>query len=142
LIRRGELKASRERHGSRDWWIVEPASVEGFLGKYGAFDGRRRMGVARSERIGTQARPAEADVKHERDALRARVVALEDALARQRSVTDLLRQADLERAAVVEHLLAAARAAERADRLRQDALTELDEAVAGFTRPGNLSALG
>jgi hypothetical protein len=86
--------------------------------------------------------PASRRIQAELDDSRARNVALADALARTRAVADLQAQADAERTAVIEHLLAAGSAAERADKLRSSALTELGEATAAFSRAGHAGALG
>lgn len=135
---------------SRFAWRVDRASVEAHLATHGRYDQGPRDKRARLDRLEAEvaslrglheAGPAKtsppADLLAERDDLRARIVNLEDALVRTRAAVELQRQADEERAAVVEHLAAALQAGERADALRRRAVAELDEAVAGFTRPGH-----
>ena len=73
----------------------------------------------------------------ERDALRAQVVDLQDALARAHEVADLQEQAAAERAATTRHLLNALSAAERADDLRRRALAVSQDALAAVVRPGH-----
>jgi excisionase family DNA binding protein len=150
LIEKGQLSAAREERASRFVWRVDRRSVDRYLSEHGRLDGRRRARLSPLKRIEAElslvratveARApgslAENNLERERDDLRAEVVSLRDALARTRVVADLQRDADVERAAVVEHLLAASAAGERADVLRRQALAALDEALAGFTRPGH-----
>jgi excisionase family DNA binding protein len=137
LIETGELAGEWRARGKRLVRAVDAASVERFLERQGPFEGTRRRrkreeGTAPDERSRLQA---------ERDDLRARNVALSDALARTRAAADAQERADAERAAVVRHLLAAADAAERADEQRRTAAAELQEAAATFTRPGHLGQL-
>ena len=114
--------------------LVTRSSVAAFLAERGPLYGGRRN---------SQRPPAVADidVARERDDLRARVIQLQDAVARMREATDLQRQADGQRAEVVDHLLAALRAAERGDELLRHAVAELEEAVAGSAVPGHLGSL-
>jgi excisionase family DNA binding protein len=156
LLEKGQLSGTRLPRGSRFNWRIDEDSLERFLAECGRYDSRR---AARTSRLGkievelaflrqaVRGQGAEAgvlsnhqgpvdEIQRERDDLRAQVVSLEEALARAHAVAELQRDADAERAAVVEHLLAAGAANERADALRRKALTELEEALAGFARPG------
>jgi hypothetical protein len=54
-----------------------------------------------------------------------------------REAADLQRRAEAERGEVVEHLLAAVAAAERADALRRQAVEALEDALARGTLPGH-----
>jgi uncharacterized protein involved in exopolysaccharide biosynthesis len=130
--------------------LIDETSVASYLASHGAFDGTRRVAsdritalehevAALRAAIGSAGPAPEtlAQLQRERDDLRATVTTLRDALARMRSVAELQRQADVERAAMVEHLLAATAAGERADALRRSALQELEEAVAGTTQPAH-----
>jgi excisionase family DNA binding protein len=154
LLRSGELKGRKLPRGARHVWIPSKKGVDAFLSQYGRLEGRRRprsrlaelehkvaqiqTQLARLSRPRTETATRSSDaVGVERDELRARVVALEEALAHTRHAAELQRRADGERAALVEHLLAATAAAERTDALRQEALASLDEAIAGFSRPGH-----
>lgn len=159
LLERQELSGTRIPRGKRFSWEVDKKCVLRFAAKYGQFQGRRRRApsaVAKLEaqvaelqgQVGVMTRdsrvpgaPSRDLVAQERDDLRARVVALEEALVATRNVADLQRRADVERAAVVSHLLEAAAASERADALRREAAAALDEAVAAFSRPGHLGSL-
>jgi excisionase family DNA binding protein len=155
LLRKGELAGRQEPRGTRHTWVTSRKGVDAFLSKNGRLDGRRRRRPSRVTQLedkvdqlqqqvahlsGTPASrtsPEAARVAAERDNLRARVVALEEALAHTRHAAELQRRADEERAGLVEHLLAATVAAERTDALRREALAVLDKAVAEFSRPGH-----
>lgn len=159
LIERGDLPASKEERGSRFYWQVDEDGVQNFLDKHGRYDvGRRpsRSKLAKLEasvselrqevRVLTESRAGGTDSEvrklgRERDDLRARIIGLEEALARAHSAAELQSQADAERAGVVRHLLEAAAASERADSLRRRALVELQEALAGFSRPGHAAEI-
>jgi hypothetical protein len=136
LLRAGELSGRRVPWGEREIWQVDRASVERFLALHGRFTGTRRASGKGRPR---EQRPNDglAALAAERDDLRARNVALSDALARTRTAADIQAQADDERAAVVGHLLDAVAGAERADKLRCEAIAELQEAAAAFSRPGH-----
>src|SRR5579862_4702779 len=142
LLRTGELPGRRMPRGTRHVWTVSAKGVAAFLSQYGRLDGRRRprSRIARLEASVAQLlagaavvqrdeRPAEV-VRGERDALRAQVVALQEAFVHVRHAADLQRHADGERAVLVKHLLAATSAAERTDEFRRQAAAALDEAVA------------
>jgi chromosome segregation ATPase len=152
LLARGLLVGKQERRGSRFQWWVDAASVNAYLHEHGAF--RRQRRESRIDRLeaeldalratvdsqGSSGPPKNQDTatERERDDLRAAVVALRDALAYAHSVAELQREAEAERASMVEHLQAAVAAGERADALRRRALTELEQALAGASIPGHL----
>lgn len=85
-----------------------------------------------------KATPGTEQLVAERDDLRATVVSLEEALVRMRAASEFEREAAAARADVIAHLLAASAANESAEALHQKAIAELEEAVAGATRPGHL----
>ena len=161
LVERGDLPASKEQRGSRFCWQIDEDGLHRFLDTHGRYDDvRRRPGkskLARLEasvaelrdevRLLTGAEVEETDavvrkrLERERDDLRARIVGLEEALARAHSAGELQRQADAERASAVGHLLEAAAASERADSLRRRALLELHEAIGEFFRLGHAAEI-
>jgi excisionase family DNA binding protein len=158
LLGAGKLTGGKETHRSRFHWKVDGKSVERFLSEHGRFPGgfgapsRIRVVQAAVEGLenrvnalgelrGEDETAAPTALSAERDDLRARVIALEDALVRMNEVAELQRAADAERSLVVEHLLAANGAAERADALRREAVTALEEALAGFSRPGHTGSI-
>lgn len=139
-MKAGELAGRKRGRGKREVWEVDRVSVERFLARYGRFPGTRRA----SRKAHPRARTSNDDLVRlaaERDDLRARNVALSDALARSRDAADIQARADDERAAVVRHLIDAVAGAERADELRREAIAELQEATAAFSRPGHLGGL-
>ncbi len=161
LLAKGQLSGTPQPRGTRFSWRVDEGSLERFLAHHGPYDGRRKTVSRRLEEIeaqlsslseavrGLQAAPKSTlepqsaeEIGRDRDGLRARVVNLEEALTRAHAVAELQREADGERAAVVEHLLAAAAASERADALRRRSVAELEEAVAVFSRPGHPGEMG
>jgi len=152
MLESGRLSGAKRSRGTRFVWEVDAASVERYLRQHGPYEGRQRGTRATIERLDHEMKAlrslAEASsfeglvrLHEERDDLRARNVALIDALARARTVADLQAQADEQRAAVVQHLLAASGAAERADELRRAVVAELQEATAAFTRAGHAGQL-
>ena len=134
-VRSGTLSARRGPNGRR--LLVTRASVDTLLAERGPLNGGRRR---KSSRVLAELDSEDALVR-ERDDLRARVIWLGDAVARLREAAPHQQQADAQRAAVVEGLLSAIHAAERADELRRRALAELEEAVAGSMLPGHLGEL-
>jgi excisionase family DNA binding protein len=155
LLERGVLAGTQmPRGGKRTAWIVDSDSLDEFVARHGRFDQKTQ------QRTGPRLAKLEADVAalrailseasiggpgferdaiaRERDDLRARVVTLEEALARSRTAAELQRRAEAARAQSVEHLLAAVAAGERADALRREALAEMDDAVAAASRVGYL----
>ena len=154
LLRNGELDGRRVPRGTRDVWVPSRKGVDAFLSRHGRLDGRRRprSRLAQLEHSVAQIQRQLADLAMpgisgtisaddadsvDRDDLRSRVVALEEALAHTRYAAELHRRADEERATLVEHLLAVTAAAERTDSLRREALAALDAAIAGLSRPGH-----
>lgn len=151
LIRDGVLTG---RQNDRGWWLVDRSSVDAFLNEHGPLNGGRRRKAGEAAKTETAAGPGtqfkrgdpasavtlteEASAIRERDALRARVVVLEDSVAGMRDAADLQRQADAERSEVVKQLLAAVASSERADSLRAQALEKLEDALARATMPGYL----
>lgn len=150
LLRSGELHGRKLPRGTRFEWRVGRKEVSDFLSTHGRLDGRRRSTsrLTQLERLVAQlhqqiATPTTSEdaplsvgsVEVERDELRAQVVAFQEAFALVRFAAELQRRADAERAAIVQHLLEAAGAAERTDGLRREAIEALEEAVAAFSRP-------
>jgi len=151
LLAAGTLRGRAVPRGQRWRWSIERLTVEAHLSEHGRYDENRvtrRVGrlqeledevavlreLVRNGRVDVG---ADEDVVRERDDLRAAVVSLEEVLARTRVAVELQRDADTERASIVEHLLAAVAAGERADALRRQAQTNLEEALASFTAPGH-----
>jgi excisionase family DNA binding protein len=151
LIEKGLLSATREQRGERFRWLIDDSSLQEYLDLHGRFDGHRRAGtgqlaameaelsvIRRAVAMGSREYPPEdpsVEVERERDHLRSEVVNLQEALVRMRSVADLQHEVDAARATAMEHLLAAVAAGEKADSLRRNALAELEEALATFSRP-------
>ena len=140
LLKGGELSGRNRGRGKRDVWEVDRVSVEQFLALHGRFTGTRRASRKEPPRA-ARCNDDLAGLAAERDDLRARNVALSDALARARAAADIQTRADDERATVVRHLIDAVAGAERADELRREAIAELQEAAAAFSRPGHLGGL-
>jgi hypothetical protein len=140
LLNAEELTGRKRSWGRREVWEVDPESVKQFLMLHGRFTGTRRAsrrGPSRTARSDDDL----ARLAAERDELRARNVALLDALARTRAAVEIQARADNERAAVVRHLLDALAGTERSDELRREAIAELQEAAASFSRPGHVGEL-
>lgn len=159
LIEKGELVAERRPRGSRFSWFIDSDSLDAFLSVHGRYDLRGSNGRVTlkllnekvetiEEQIRQMSRPmgeipqdsASVHVRHLEDA-RARIFDLEEALARSHIAEELQREADEVRAEVVGHLLAAMTSAERADGLRREVITSLNEAVQSFSRPGHASSI-
>jgi hypothetical protein len=154
LAERGILKGRKEGRGAGFVWRIDDGSIDRYLEEHGPFDRRRaksprldelerevaslRAAIVAGE---TPPSPRVATIERERDHLRARIVVLEDAVARTRAAAALQRQADAERAVVIENLTAAVAASERADAFRREAVHELEEALAGASRPGHIGDL-
>lgn len=155
LIMTGILQATKQRQGSRFQWLIDEQSIEGFLAEHGRYDDKSRR-TSNVESVNHRLSTLEQEVSRLSSAnsrfagppdlettarqladARARIVDLEEALVRSRVAAELQRGADDARAAVVEHLLAAVAAAERADEFRRRAHAELDEALQGFSREGH-----
>lgn len=138
-LRSGILQGRRGSDGRT--LLVSRKSVESLLAQHGPLNGGRRRRARRSTGAdGGDAADREA-LARERDDLLARVAWLEDALARLREASNLQRQADTQRAEVIDRLLSAMAAAERADELRRDAHAELEDAIASAAMPGNVGRL-
>jgi hypothetical protein len=153
LLESGDLHGRKINRGSRFAWVIEEGSIHRYIAEHGKFTGERRAAKSRVAElehevaairsvIDADAPPARGSTQRERDDLRATVVTLRDALARTRNVADLQKQADDARAQVVEHLIAAVSASERADALRRDAVAEMEDAVAAVAQAGHLGDLG
>jgi hypothetical protein len=160
MLESRELQGERQRVGKKFRWRIDPASVAEYLASRGKFSGGRRgrpnrlteverrlsLLIERVDEIeseGVMAKVGQTPdrIVKERDDLRASVVSLKESLARMRSVAEGQAEADAERASVVEHLLAAASAAERADKLRRKATDDLQEALGDATRVGHAGSL-
>jgi excisionase family DNA binding protein len=156
LIVTGVLRATKQPQGSRFQWMIDEQSIEGFLVEHGRYDDRSRRAGSNVKSVNRRLSTLEQEVSRlssgnsrfarppdlestarQLDDARARIVDLEEALVRSRVAAELQREADDARSAVVEHLLAAVAAAERADEFRRRAHAELDEALQGFSREGH-----
>ncbi len=154
LLEDGKLRGLRVVHGSRSYWQVEEESVTELLASGGPYRRRTRR-PSRLEHVEAEvealrrtvdslmagATPAvrgPTSAEQERDELRVRVVDLEEALARMATASELQREADAARAAVIEHLLAALAGGQQADVLRRQVVENLEEALATFRRPGHV----
>ena len=160
LIANGHLQATKQPRGKLSIWRIDERSVQRWLDKHGRYDGHSRGGRSRLAKLEAEVSALREEVRAlasagqrgagvrrtgedgpEDDDLRARIVNLEEALARAHLVAELQRDADTERAAVVSRLLEAMAASERAEALRRRAVTELEEALAAFSRPGHAAEI-
>src|ERR1035437_1051622 len=159
LIEAETLRARKQTRGSSFQWRIDEDSVNAFLATHGRYDEGVRSTRPSLKTIDDRLSAVEDEVYRlsspqlsttsgarsatfrELDDARARIVDLEEALARSRSSAELHLDADDARANVIEHLLAAVAAAERADSLRRRAHAELDEAIQGFSLPGHAGDL-
>jgi excisionase family DNA binding protein len=160
LIANGHLQATRHPRGKRSIWRIDERSVQRWLDEHGKYDGPSRGGRSKLAKLEAEVSALREEVRalasaHQRgvgvnrtgeemlahDDLRARMVSLEEALARAHLVAELQRDADAERAAVVGRLLEAMAASERAEALRRRAVTELEEALAAFSGPGHAAEI-
>jgi len=160
LIEHGHLRAGRVQRGNRFAWRIEADSVQTYVAAHGRYDEPRPSRNSRLtllEREVAELRTAvrgmttsgdadrrtgQSGLAENSDDLRARVVALEEALARMRNVAEHQRQADAHRGEMINHLLSATAANEKADKSRLLAISELEETLAGFTQPGHLGDIG
>jgi excisionase family DNA binding protein len=148
LAREGTLRGTQSRTGV---WRIRRKSVDAFIHTYGRLDGGRRR-KSPSAALEAEVRRLREEVAElmsasgvretaallvERDDLRAKVIGLEDALARMREAAELQRQAEVERSKVVDQLLAALGASDRADGLRRQALQTLEDGLASALMPGH-----
>jgi excisionase family DNA binding protein len=131
-------------------WRIRRQSVDRFLKQYGRLNGGRRRKSA-ATLLDEEARDLRDQLEQlttlsgdgdtvprllaERDELRGQVAVLEDSLARLREASELQRRADAERARVIDGLLSALGAAERADALRRQAVEVLEDGVAASLMP-------
>lgn len=147
-LRSGTLRGSQNPKTGA--WRVRRASVDAFLAEHGRLEGgrRRKSAVAALE---ADVRRLTAHVDElagalsgdrgiaeligERDDLRGRVAALEDALAKMREAAELRRKAEVERAQIVTQLLAALAAADRVDGLHRRTLESLEDGLVGSLMP-------
>ncbi len=145
---RGELTGHQAQHGARTWLRIHVSSINAYLAAHGKFKRSGQIPSAIEEELrelreliagsdDVDRRSGQGGIARERDDLRARVISLQDALARMRAAAELHRAAERERSAVVDHLQAALAASERADELRRNAYAELEEAVSGAMFPGH-----
>lgn len=159
LIAKGHLQATRQPRGKLSIWRIDERSVERWLDEHGRYDEQGRGGRSRLAKLEAEVSALREEVRAlasadqrttdvsrmgeegERDDLRARIVSLEEALARVRLAAELQRDADAERAVVVGRLLEALSASERAEGLRRRAVTELEEALAAFSGPGHAAEI-
>jgi excisionase family DNA binding protein len=147
FLRDGTLSGTKTSSGT---WQIRRQSVDRFLERYGRLNGGRRRksaatlldGEARGLRHQLEqltALSGDGDavprLLAERDELRAQVALHEESLARLREASELQRRADAERARVVDGLLGALGAAERADALRRQAVEALEDGVAASLMP-------
>jgi excisionase family DNA binding protein len=151
LIREGTLRATKSPKGV---WRIRRKSVDAFLNAYGRLEGGRRRKSASAAlevevgRLREQVAQltAATDIREtaallaERDELRARVVSLEDALARMREAAELQRQAEADRSTVIDQLLAAVAGSDRADGLRRQAVRALEDGLAAALMPAHPGA--
>lgn len=160
LLENGDLEGQRVPRGNRFSWSISRKSVDSYLAEHGKFPGTRsgprgnppieRQVVRLSEEVVALRSLLPTDLteghfqalQNERDDLRAKLVSLNESLARLESATERQLLADAERAALVEHLLAAVSSAERADKLRREAFQDLQEALADTRRVGHPASLG
>lgn len=160
LIADGHLQATRQPRGKLSSWHIDERSVQHWLEEHGRYDEKSRRGRSRLAKLEDEVAALHEEVRalasarqrpagvhrageegRERDDLRARIVSLEEALARAHLVAELQRDADAERTAVVGQLLEAMAASERAEALRRRAIAELEETLAAFSRPGHAAEI-
>lgn len=159
LIEAGTLRARKETRGSSFQWRIDDDSVNSFLAAHGRYDERVRITGPTLKTLNARLSALEDEIhrlslpqlsmtgeaqpatSRQLDDARARIIDLEEALARSRSSAELQRGADESRSEVIQHLLAAVAGAERTDELRRRAFTELNEALQGFSLPGHAGDL-
>jgi hypothetical protein len=154
FLRDGTLRGAKTPSGV---WRVQRESVDRFLEQYGRLNGRRRRKSAttlldeEASRLRVQLEQlmtlsgdgaAVPRLLAERDEQRAQIAALEESLASLREASESQRRADAERARVVDGLLSALRAAERADELRRHAVEQLEDGLAASLMPRHPGATG
>lgn len=159
LLEEGAIEGQQLPQKNRFRWSISPDSVDSYLADHGKFPGVRtgprgdptiERQVARLSKEVEALRSLLPDnlsesyfeaLQNERDDLRAKLVSVNESLARIEAATERQLLADAERAALVEHLLGAVSSAERADKLRREALDHLQEALADARRAGHPASL-
>lgn len=153
LIRQGKLSARQEPRGQlgRFRWRIDSSSIDKYLAAHGRYDQAttsRRVQlatvVARVEELEAQIReicgrspvgePQGSDLA---DA-RARIVTLEDALARTQAAADLHHDIDRAHAELVGHLMEALKASTAVDGLRGQVEDQLRETLSTLLTPGHV----
>ena len=141
MLEDGRLTGRTEANGSRFRWLVSRESVEALRAMRDARDDGRS-----GDRVTVvQLRDEIAELRNELSALGPGVRragyppsdagALHEALLQQRALMDAWQAADLARAEVVQHLLDALAAGERADASRRDALAAANTIIGQFLLP-------
>lgn len=148
LLHEGTLRGAKDQSGI---WRIHARSVEGFLRSYGPLNGgrRRKSAFAALQNEAGQLRKdlalltdavggqEVAQMIRERDDLRAQVVSVEHALSSMRTGAQLRCEAEERRSELIDHLLAAISASDRANRLSRQALQAYEDAIAGTAVPGH-----
>ena len=148
LLHDRTLDGAKDRSGV---WRVRRKSVDDFLRHYGPLNGGRRRRSALAalqeevrllrEHVAQLTNAAggqgTSELIRERDDLRTRVVCVENALASTRKASELQQEVEAKRSEVIDHLLAALTASDRASRMSRQALETLEDAVAGTSVPGH-----
>jgi DNA-binding transcriptional MerR regulator len=152
-LEKGILVGTKEPRGSRPRWDVDSQSLDLLVAQRLQGTQDRHARGSRFEKIERELsdirrtlgrlllddyRSGTETGEETNDDLRAHLVNLEEALVRSRAVADLQREADTERALVIDHLLTAIASGERADAITRRALAEQQEATAAFTRLGHV----
>jgi excisionase family DNA binding protein len=156
LIRKGKLSARREPRGQlgRFRWRIDSSSVDKYLAVHGRYDQattshRVRLATVAArvdeleEQIG-EIRGRAPDGKPQGSDLadaRARIVTLEDALARSQAAADLHQDIDKAHAELVGHLIKALNASTAVDGLRGQVEDQLREALSTLLTPGHVWSL-
>jgi excisionase family DNA binding protein len=141
MLKDGRLAGCTEPNGSRFRWLVTRESVEALRAKRDARDQARR-----GDRVSViQLRDEIAELRNELRTLAPGVRragdsptdagALHEALLQQRALMGAWQAADLARAEMVQHLLEALAAGERADSNRRDALAAANTIIGQFVLP-------
>lgn len=151
LIRNGKLKAEQvpRGDGGRFRWQIDSASVDKHLRVHGRYDkpAQKRVSLTViSHRMGEleaqvhellgQNVPGVTGGRDLADA-RARIVNLEETLARADAATDLRQRADSARSELVAHLMAALEAAAEGDELQRQVELQLRETIRALLGPGH-----
>lgn len=152
LIRDGQLKARQQLWGEsgRFRWRIDSASVDKHLKVHGRYDQPAQKRLTLADRVGRledQVRqllqspdPRTTGDRDLADA-RARIVNLEEALARADAATDLRQHAETTRSELVAHLTAALKAATSVDNLQRQVESQLQETIRALLGPGHVWGL-